>query len=103
MERMPPAGSDEARRRRRATATVKKSLRELRLEVKDVDLDCVELIALHGPISPSGRSTEAFRLYSPMNTATEPASGGQCLATEQLSAPSGSILIRLFKAIRNIP
>ena len=59
-------GSGAARRRRRATVAVKESLRELRnqlsllnhqvgarLELKDVDLDCLELIALHGPLSPS--------------------------------------------------
>jgi hypothetical protein len=59
-------GSDLPWRRRRATVAVKESLRELRnqlsllnhqvgarLELKDVDLDCLELIALHGPLSPS--------------------------------------------------
>ena len=56
----------DRRRRRRATADVKDALRVLRnqlsllhhqvsagLELKDVDLDCLELIARHGPVSPS--------------------------------------------------
>lgn len=51
---------------------MKKSLRELRsqlsvfnhqistrLEVKDVDLDCIELVAMHGPISPSSLARRA--------------------------------------------
>jgi DNA-binding MarR family transcriptional regulator len=55
-----------ARRRRRLTVEIKESLRELRnqlsllnhrvgahLELKDIDLDCLELIARHGPLSPS--------------------------------------------------
>ncbi|MFD9894057.1 MarR family winged helix-turn-helix transcriptional regulator [Amycolatopsis sp. NPDC059027] len=55
-----------AARRRRSTVAVKESLRELRsqlsllnhqvgtrLELKDVDLDCLELIGAHGPLSPS--------------------------------------------------
>ncbi|MFG1639401.1 MarR family winged helix-turn-helix transcriptional regulator [Amycolatopsis sp. NPDC049252] len=59
-------GADAARRHRRATVTVKESLRELRnqlsllnhqvsshLKLKDVDLDCLELIARYGPMSPS--------------------------------------------------
>jgi DNA-binding MarR family transcriptional regulator len=56
----------DGRRRRRTTAAVKESLRELRnqlsllnhqvsahLELKDVDLDCLELVAMRGPIGPS--------------------------------------------------
>lgn len=55
-----------ARRRRRATAAVKQALRELRTELsqlnhrvggrlglKDVDLDCLDLIGMHGPIGPN--------------------------------------------------
>src|SRR3979490_2493922 len=58
--------------RRRSTVAVKESLRELRnqlsllnhqvgahLDLKDVDLDCLELIALHGPLSPSALARRA--------------------------------------------
>jgi DNA-binding MarR family transcriptional regulator len=54
------------RDRRRLTRAVKESLRELRnqlsllhhqvgskIALKDVDLDCLELIGRHGPLSPS--------------------------------------------------
>ena len=54
------------RQRRRLTTGIKESLRELtnqvsllnhqvgtRLELKDVDLDCLDLIARHGPLTPS--------------------------------------------------
>jgi DNA-binding MarR family transcriptional regulator len=64
--------SDEARRRRRTTTAVKQSLRELRnqlsllnhqvgvcLDLKDVDLDCLELIAQRGPLSPSALARSA--------------------------------------------
>ena len=61
------AGSGEARRaRRRRIAEAKQSLRELRIElavlnhrvgsrtqVKDVDLDCLDVINRYGPISPT--------------------------------------------------
>lgn len=66
MSLVSPGGSDEARRRRRAITAVKDSLRQVRnqlsllnhqvsarLELKDVDLDCLELIGRHGPLSPS--------------------------------------------------
>ena len=57
---------DAQRRRRRLTTTVKDSLRDLRvqlallnhrvganLELRDVDLDCLDLLGRHGPLSPS--------------------------------------------------
>jgi len=63
---MSPVSSDDARRRRRLAAEIKDSLRELsnqlsllnhqvgaHLDLKDVDLDCLELITRHGPMSPS--------------------------------------------------
>jgi DNA-binding MarR family transcriptional regulator len=59
-------------RRRRTTVALKESLRELRnqlsllnhqvsarLSLKDVDLDCLELIARHGPLSPSALARRA--------------------------------------------
>ncbi|MDQ6674290.1 MAG: MarR family transcriptional regulator [Chloroflexota bacterium] len=57
---------DPARRRKRLTVAVKQALRELRMQLsllnlhvgalvdlKDVDLDCLDLIASDGPLSPS--------------------------------------------------
>lgn len=61
-----------ARRRRRLTAGIKESLRELsnqlsmlnhqvsaHLDLKDVDLDCLELISRRGPLSPSALARHA--------------------------------------------
>jgi DNA-binding MarR family transcriptional regulator len=58
--------------RRRATVALKESLRDLRnqlsllnhqvgahLALKDVDLDCLELITRHGPLSPSALARRA--------------------------------------------
>jgi DNA-binding MarR family transcriptional regulator len=58
--------SENTRRRRRLTTQIKESLRDLRnqlsmlnrqvgahLELKDVDLDCLDLINISGPLSPS--------------------------------------------------
>jgi len=60
------ADADSARRRRRQTIAIKESLRELsaqlallnhrvsaRLDLRDIDLDCLDLVARHGPLSPS--------------------------------------------------
>ena len=64
--------SDAARRRRRLTATIKQSLRALsiqlsllnhqvgaRLGLNDVDLDCLDLVARSGPLSPSALAERA--------------------------------------------
>ena len=64
--------AEAARRRRRLTTSVRESLRELgrqlsvlnhrvsaRLDLKDVDLECLDLIALHGPLSPSALARRA--------------------------------------------
>ena len=58
--------AEAGRRRRRLTIGIRDSLRELgrqlsllnhrvsgRLDLKDVDLECLDLIAIHGPLSPS--------------------------------------------------
>ena len=64
--------SISSRDRRRAVTSVKESLRDLRnqlsllnhqvssaVELKDVDLDCLELIARLGPMSPSALARRA--------------------------------------------
>jgi DNA-binding MarR family transcriptional regulator len=63
---------DAARRRRRLTTAIKESLRELsnqlsllnhhvgtHVELKDVDLDCLELLNRHGPLNPSALARRA--------------------------------------------
>ena len=58
--------ADSGRRRRRQITAIKESLRELssqlslldhrvsaRLDLKDTDLDCLDLVLRHGPLSPS--------------------------------------------------
>ncbi len=60
------------RRRKRLTVAVKQSLRELRMhlsllnlhvgahvDLKDVDLDCLDLLASHGPLSPTALARRA--------------------------------------------
>jgi DNA-binding MarR family transcriptional regulator len=61
-----------ARRRRRSIVAIKESLRDLRnqlsllnhqvgarVELKNVDLDCLELLDRHGPLSPSALARRA--------------------------------------------
>jgi DNA-binding MarR family transcriptional regulator len=63
---------DAARQRRRLHTAIRESLRELsgqlaslnhqvgaRLEIKDVDLGCLDLVTRHGPLSPSALARRA--------------------------------------------
>ena len=64
--------ADDARRRRRLQTTIKESLRSLgiqlsllnhqvsaRLQLKDADLDCLDLIGRDGPLTPSALARRA--------------------------------------------
>jgi DNA-binding MarR family transcriptional regulator len=66
---MSAESAEDVRRRRRLTAEIKDSLRALsnqlsllnhqvgaQLDLKDVDIDCLELITRHGPMSPTALS-----------------------------------------------
>jgi DNA-binding MarR family transcriptional regulator len=63
---------DRSRRRRQLTKTIKDTLRamnnqlsllnhhvSMRVDLKDVDLDCLDLIDRHGPLSPSAVAKRA--------------------------------------------
>src|SRR5258705_238961 len=65
-------GADARRRKRRLTNTIKESLRELsiqlsllnhqvgaRLDIRDVDLDCLDIVARTGPLNPSALARRA--------------------------------------------
>jgi DNA-binding MarR family transcriptional regulator len=72
MDSKQTSDAEAARRRRRLTTQIKESLRDLRgqltllshqvgghLELRDVDLDCLDLVSRHGPLSPSALARRA--------------------------------------------
>jgi DNA-binding MarR family transcriptional regulator len=73
MSSMPSTeAANAARRRRRLAGAIRQSLRELsiqlsllnhhvgaRLEIRDVDLDCLDLVDRYGPLSPSALARRA--------------------------------------------
>jgi DNA-binding MarR family transcriptional regulator len=69
---MTPVTSGNQRARRQLTNQIKDALRDLRnqlsmlnrqvgthLDLKDVDLDCLDLVARHGPLSPTALARRA--------------------------------------------
>jgi DNA-binding MarR family transcriptional regulator len=72
MDSVLPEAAGPARQRRRQVTAIKDSLRELsnqlallnrrvsaQVDLRDTDLDCLELVARHGPLSPSALARRA--------------------------------------------
>jgi DNA-binding MarR family transcriptional regulator len=72
MDSVAPERAEAIRRRQQATTEIRDSLRELRiqlallnyrvgsqLELKDVDLDCLDILDAHGPLSPTALARRA--------------------------------------------
>src|SRR5436305_14695696 len=66
MDAVTPQRTETIRRRQHATTEIRDSLRELRIQLallnyrvgsqldfKDVDLDCLDILDAHGPLSPA--------------------------------------------------
>jgi DNA-binding MarR family transcriptional regulator len=97
----------EARRRRRLTAAIKESLRELSIqlsllnhhvgahvELKDVDLDCLELVNRHGPLSPSALARRAGLHPATMTGILDRLERAGWVARERDPADRRAVLIR---------
>src|SRR5215211_1049016 len=69
---MTPVSPDRARQRQKTASEIRDSLRELRIqlallnyrvgssvELKDVDMDCLDILDTYGPLSPSGLARQA--------------------------------------------
>jgi plasmid stabilization system protein ParE len=101
---------DARRRRQRLTATIKQSMRELRLQLsllnlhvgaqldlKDVDLNCLDLIASHGPLSPSALARRA-RLHPAIRPGISSiGSNGRLIARER-PADRRAVVVRALHA-----
>src|SRR5438128_2488415 len=72
MKSVPPERADAIRRRQKSAAEIRDSLRELRiqlsllnyrvgsqLELKGVDLDCLDILDAYGPLSPTALARRA--------------------------------------------
>jgi len=102
------SGSAEAlRRRKRLTVAIKQSLRELRmhlsllnlhvgahLDLKDVDLDCLDLIATHGPLSPSALARAAGLHPATITGILDRLERGGWVARERDSSDRRAVAIR---------
>lgn len=112
MTSVTPEGSDAdtKRQRRRLTTAIKESLRELsiqlsllnhqvgaHLEVRDVDLDCLDLINRHGPLSPSALARRAGLHAATMTGILDRLERGGWIARERDPADRRAVIIRALR------
>jgi DNA-binding MarR family transcriptional regulator len=99
--------SNEIRHRQQLTAQIRDSLRELgiqlallnhqvgaRLELKDVDLDCLNLIDSHGPLSPSALARRAGLHPATMTGILDRLEHGGWVARDRDPSDRRAILVR---------
>jgi len=105
-----PEAADVQRRRRRLTVAIKESLRELsiqlsllnhhvggHLELTDVDLACLDLIARHGPLSPSALARRAGLHPATMTGILDRLERGGWVARERDPSDRRAILVRALR------
>jgi DNA-binding MarR family transcriptional regulator len=101
---------DAVRRRRRLNVAIKESLRELsiqlsllnhhvggHLDLKDVDLDCLDLIARHGPLSPSALARRAGLHPATMTGIIDRLERGGWVARDRDPSDRRAVLVRALR------
>jgi DNA-binding MarR family transcriptional regulator len=108
MSSIPARDVDAARRRRRLTRAIKESLRELsnqlsllnhhvgaHVELKDVDLDCLELINRHGPLNPSALARRAGLHPATMTGILDRLERGGWIARDRDPSDRRAVIVRV--------
>ena len=103
-------GADAVRHRRRLSATIKDSLRELsnqlsllnhhvgaHVDLKDVDLDCLDLIARHGPLSPSALARRAGLHPATMTGILDRLERGAWVARDRDPSDRRAVVVRALR------
>ena len=107
MSRVTPERAEAIRRRQQATTEIRDSLRELRiqlallnyrvgsqLELKDVDLDCLDILDAHGPLSPTALARRAGVHPATMTGILDRLEKGGWVVRERDSADRRAVLVR---------
>src|SRR5713226_2202888 len=108
MDSVSSESADSPRRRRRLTTAIKESLRELsiqlsllnhhvggRVDLKDVDLDCLDLVNRYGPLSPSTLARRAGLHPATMTGIIDRLERGGWIARERDPADRRGVVVRL--------
>jgi DNA-binding MarR family transcriptional regulator len=110
MSSVSPERADEIRRRQRASSQIRESLRELRiqlsllnyrvgsrLDLKDVDLDCLDILDVYGPLSPSALARRAGLHPATMTGVLDRLERGGWIARERDASDRRAVVIRIVR------
>jgi DNA-binding MarR family transcriptional regulator len=110
MKPIAPNRAEELRERKRLNLEIRASLRELgiqltllnhhiggQLDLKDVDLDCLDLIALYGPLSPSVLAQQAGLHRATMTGILDRLEGGSWVARERDPVDRRAVRVRVLR------
>jgi DNA-binding MarR family transcriptional regulator len=110
MESVTPERGAAIRRRQRSASEIRDSLRELRiqlallnyrvgsqLELKDVDLDCLDILDAHGPLSPSALARRAGLHPATMTGILDRLEKGGWIVRERDPADRRAVLVRAVR------
>src|SRR5919109_5091256 len=111
MSSISSTGSDLPRGRRRLTASIKRSLRALSIQLSllnhqvganvglnDVALDCLDLIARHGPLSPSALAQRTGLHPATITGILDRLEQGGWVARERDPSDRRAVLVRVLPA-----
>jgi DNA-binding MarR family transcriptional regulator len=110
MESVTPERAEEIRSRQRSTAEIRDLIRALRiqlsllnyrvgsqLELKDVDLDCFDILDAYGPLSPSALARRAGLHPATMTGILDRLERGGWIARERDSSDRRAVLVRAVR------
>jgi DNA-binding MarR family transcriptional regulator len=110
MESVTPDRAEAIRRRQRAATEIRDSLRELRLqlallnyrvgsrvELKDVDLDCLDILDAHGPLSPTALAKRSGVHPATMTGILDRLEKGGWVLRERDPADRRAVLVRAVR------
>jgi DNA-binding MarR family transcriptional regulator len=110
MSSVSPERAEEIRRRQRSSAQVRESLRELRiqlsllnyrigsrLDLKDVDLDCLDILDVYGPLSPSALARRAGLHPATMTGVLDRLERGGWIARERDASDRRAVVVRILR------
>jgi DNA-binding MarR family transcriptional regulator len=108
MSYISPEEKDAVRRRKRLMAAILASMRELSIqlgllnhhvgahvELKDIDLDCLDLIARHGPLSPTALARRAGLHPATMTGILDRLERGGWVARDRDPADRRAVVVRV--------